>query len=149
MFRTSLSAAIALSALTTFPVHPAAAQEATTAPTCTGCSGSQTVKRQSKPHKQSRSTPKAAPKPAINNEGTWRGVSKGPCIVTWRWTVELSNGSISGKNTTGHVARSGAASGTMVVFGKTYKFFGRFNGSGGSGTWKSAECGGNWTAAKS
>jgi hypothetical protein len=156
VFRMSLSVAVALSTLTTFSVHPAAAEEATTAPTCTGCSGSQAVKTRSKPPRESRSAPRrtrSAPKPAakpgINNEGSWSGVSKGPCIVTWRWTVEVTNGSISGKNTTGHVSRTGAASGAMVVFGKTYKFVGRFDGSTGAGTWKSVECGGTWTSAKS
>jgi hypothetical protein len=153
MLRTSLSLAVALWALTTVAAPPAAAEEATTAPTCTGCSGAPPAKRQAKPPKPSRSAPKAAArpaaKPAVDNEGSWSGISKGPCIVTWRWTIQVSNGSISGKNTTGHVARGGAANGTMVVFGKTYKFVGHFKGSTGSGTWKSLECGGTWTSQKS
>jgi hypothetical protein len=151
--RTSIALAFGLCALTTVATYPAAAEEATTAPTCTGCSGAPAVTRHAKPPKPSRSAPKVAArpaaKPAVNNEGSWSGVSKGPCIVTWRWTIEVANGSISGKNTTGHVARTGAASGTMVVFGKTYKFVGHFNGSTGAGSWKSVECGGTWTSAKS
>ena len=155
----SVSVAFAISALATLCVHPTAAQEATTAPTCTGCSGSPSVKRQpkpvkpatrqSKPVRQSRSVSKPAARPGIDNEGTWSGVSKGPCILTWRWTVQISNGSLSGEKTAGHVARNGAATGTMVVFGKTYRFFGRFEGRTGGGTWEGPECGGTWTSAKS
>ena len=127
--------------------YPAPAQEATTEPTCTGCSRGQKAKR-SKPDRPARA-PKAAARSAVNNEGAWTGVSTGPCIVTWRWSLNVGNGAISGRNVTGQVARGGAIRGTMVVFGKSYRFVGHMNGSTGIGTWKSEACSGTWTSTKS
>jgi len=152
--RVSACIAIAVWVLGTILVAPSIAEEATTPPTCTGCSGSGVVKHRSKPQRSVRASPKAAARavtnrPAINNDGSWSGVSTGPCIVTWRWSLDVINGTISGRKTTGQVSRTGSVGGAMVVFGKTYKFSGRFHGSVGSGAWRSAECSGTWTAAKS
>ena len=135
-------------------VIPSAAEEATTAPTCTGCSRPNVVKHQSRSRGSARSSSRTRAQPVANrarldNEGAWAGVSTGPCIMTWRWSIDISNGAISGAKATGQVARNGLAHGAMVVFGKTYKFVGRFNGTAAAGTWKSAECSGGWTAAKS
>jgi len=129
--------------------YPSVAQEATTSPTCTGCSRPPAAQRPAKPHAAAPAKPRAVARPAVNNEGTWTGASVGPCIPKWTWTIEVNNGVISGKNTSGHVARSGAGQGVMVVFDKSYRFRGQFRGTSGSGTWSSAECSGSWTGAKS
>lgn len=126
---------------------PATAQEATTAPTCTGCSPG-AVKRSAKPRAAVRAAPRETARPAVDNEGRWVGVSTGPCIVTWRWRVKISHGTLSGKNATGQVARSGASRGVMTVFGKTYRFSGRFGGATASGTWVGPACSGAWSASK-
>jgi len=135
------------------PAGPSAAEEATTAPTCTGCSRPGVAKK-AKPRKSVRAAPRAAARSAgnragVNNDGAWAGVSRGPCIVTWNWAIDVSNGAVSGRKVTGQVARSGTIRGVMVVFSKSYKFTGHMNGATGSGTWTSAECSGSWTATKS
>jgi hypothetical protein len=149
--RVSLIAATALALFASSPwvVQPSAAEEATTAPTCTGCSRAPAAKHRAKPQRASRAAARPAAKPAVNNDGAWDGVSRGPCIVTWKWTIGVSGGIITGHNTSGSVARGGQTHGSMVVFGKTYRFSGRFNGGTGAGTWKSVECSGSWTATKS
>ena len=129
------------------PAYPSVAQEATTAPTCTGCSKSRQATRQA-----ARCRRPAAPKAAarvVNNEGTWAGASSGPCIMTWRWTIHISNGAITGNKTSGNITRSGSGRGVMVVFGKSYRFAGQFRGNSASGTWTGAKCSGGWTGAKS
>lgn len=129
--------------------HPSLAQEATTAPTCTGCSRPPAVKRPAKPHVAAPAKPRAAARPAVNNEGTWSGASVGPCIPRWTWTIEVNGGVISGRNTSGHVARGGAGQGVMVVFGKSYRFRGQFRGTSAGGTWTSESCSGSWTGTRS
>jgi hypothetical protein len=135
------------------------AQEATTSPTCTGCARPDVAKRQAKPRAAPRAAPRessaprmpsrSAPSRSVNNDGRWAGVSTGPCIPTWRWTLQVGNGAVSGRNTTGQISRSGAMQGVMVVLGKAYRFTGRMSGTAGSGKWVSAECSGVWSAAKS
>jgi len=83
-------------------------------------------------------------------DGSWAGMSVGPCIGKFGWTLQVSNGVISGNNTTGQVARSGATNGDMVVLGRHYLFKGVSRASGqASGTWTSPNCSGNWTAVRS
>jgi len=83
-------------------------------------------------------------------EGNWAGVSVGSCIGQFGWRVQVSNGVISG-GATGHIARSGATNGDMVILGKHYLFKGVTRASGtASGTWTSSRnCSGNWTAVRS
>ena len=126
-----------------------AAQEATTSPTCTGCARPDAVKRQAKPRAAPKTPPRSAASRSVNNDGSWAGVSTGPCIPNWRWTLEVGNGVVSGRNTTGTISRSGAMQGVMTVLGKAYRFTGRMSGTAGSGKWVSAECSGVWSAAKS
>jgi len=147
---------VALALVATAPVfvQPSSAEEATTAPTCTGCSRAPAAKHQAKPQRAPRAAarpaPRAAPRAAsVNNDGAWSGMSSGPCIPNWKWTLGIGGGAITGHNVSGSVARGGQARGAMVVFGKTYNFIGHFNGGTGAGTWKSAECAGSWTATKS
>lgn len=129
------------------PAWPSVAQEATTAPTCTGCS--KAGKPPAKPRAAARAAPKAAARSVVNNEGAWSGTSSGPCIMTWRWTIHISNGTISGNKVSGNITRGGSGRGVMVVFGKSYRFAGQFRGTSASGTWTSAECSGGWTGTKS
>jgi hypothetical protein len=88
-------------------------------------------------------------------DGTWAGVSTGPCILRWTWSLQASNGVLvgaSGANLTGQVNRSGAATGTMVVLGSHYDFVGHMNESEASGTWVDPGprgCTGTWVATKS
>ena len=145
------AACLALAVLAIAPtlVQPSAAEEATTAPTCTGCSRAPAVKHHAKPQRAPRVAARSPARAAVNNDGAWSGMSSGPCIPNWKWTLGISGGAISGHNVSGSVARGGATRGAMVVFGKTYNFVGHFNGGTGAGTWKSVECSGSWTAAKS
>ena len=149
---TGCLARLALACLLLGVPYPSAAQEATTAPTCTGCS------KAGKPAKPRAAAPRAAPRtparaPAarsvVDNDGTWTGSSSGPCIMTWRWTIQIGNGTISGNRTSGSITRGGAGRGVMVVFGKSYRFAGQFRGTSASGRWTSAECSGSWTGTKS
>jgi hypothetical protein len=135
-------------------VDRSAAQEATTAPTCTGCSRAPVVKRTPKPRAAPRAAPRtpagpAAARTAVSADGRWAGVSTGPCIPTWRWTLQVSDGVVSGSGATGQVSRAGAIRGVMKVLGKAYNFVGRMGGTTGSGTWRSVECSGAWTAVRS
>jgi hypothetical protein len=83
-------------------------------------------------------------------DGSWAGVSVGACIGKFGWTLHVSNGVISGNNTTGQITRSGGTNGDMVVMGKHYVFRGVSRASGqASGTWTSPSCSGNWTAVRS
>lgn len=83
-------------------------------------------------------------------DGSWAGMSVGPCIGHFGWQVQVSNGVISGNNTTGRIARSGATNGDMVVMGKHFVFKGMTRTSGkASGTWISPNCSGSWTAVRS
>lgn len=83
-------------------------------------------------------------------DGSWAGVSVGPCIGKFGWTLQVSNGIISGSNTSGQITRSGATNGDMVVLGKHYIFRGVSRPSGqASGTWTSPTCSGSWTAVRS
>lgn len=146
---TAACVALALFAMNPIFVQPSVAEEATTSPTCTGCSRAPAAKRHAKPERAPRAAARPAARAAVNNEGAWSGVSTGPCILTWKWTIGVSGGAITGHKVSGSVARTGAARGAMVVFGKTYNFVGHFNGGSGSGTWKSVECSGSWTATRS
>jgi hypothetical protein len=82
--------------------------------------------------------------------GTWNGVSTGHCIAAWTWTLQVSNGAISGSGTNGRVTEGGAINGVMVVLGTAYNFVGHLNPKEASGTWTSRPgCFGGWTATKS
>jgi len=125
----------------------AVAEEAGTAPTCTGCSESSTER--TKPiRKRSSSERQTSTAAAVRNDGPWQGVSVGPCIMTWTWTINVGNGTLTGDQTRGTVSSAGAVRGTMIVFSSSYVFVGHLNGSRGSGTWHTRECSGTWTAAR-
>jgi hypothetical protein len=100
--------------------------------------------------KVSPSTDTSGPIPA---DGSWTGVSAGPCIITWHWSLNVNNGVVTGtSNATGHVTRSGGITGNMTVLGQRYDFVGRMVGTTGSGSWTNLGprgCSGNWTASKS
>jgi hypothetical protein len=83
-------------------------------------------------------------------DGTWAGLSVGPCIRQFSWRVQVTNGVISG-GATGQITRSGATNGDMVVLGKHFLFRGVTRASGNaSGTWRSSPtCSGSWTAVRS
>ena len=82
--------------------------------------------------------------------GTWSGVSIGRCIAGWSWTLQVSNGIISGRTTSGRVSGGGSISGAMEVVGTTYNFVGQMHRDEASGTWKSRPgCFGTWTATRS
>jgi hypothetical protein len=82
--------------------------------------------------------------------GTWNGVSTGHCIAAWTWTLQVSNGVISGSGTNGRVTEGGGINGVMVVLGTAYNFVGHLNPKEASGTWTSRPgCFGGWTATKS
>lgn len=133
--------------------HQATAQEAETAPTCTGCSNSNTPRsslRGAKPRSAKNPQLRAETGSLASYNGAWGGVSSGGCIATWNWTIQVSNGIISGNNVSGRVSRAGSASGHMVVLGTTYIFAGHLGSSQASGTWTAGGgCSGRWTAAKS
>lgn len=83
-------------------------------------------------------------------DGSWAGVSVGPCISTWKWNVQISNGVLTGNDTFGQVSRTGSVSGRMKVFGTTYNFSGRGSGGQMGGTWVApGSCSGTWTAIRS
>lgn len=88
-------------------------------------------------------------------DGTWAGVSTGPCIPRWTWSLQADNGVLvgaSGSNLTGQVNRNGALTGVMVVFGSNYDFVGHMNEGEASGTWVTPGprgCSGTWVATKS
>lgn len=84
-------------------------------------------------------------------DGSWSGISFGSCIGQFGWKVQVTNGMISGGDTTGQIARNGATSGDMVVAGTHFLFKGVTRVSGqASGTWTSSpNCSGNWTAVRS
>ena len=84
-------------------------------------------------------------------DGSWSGMSVGTCIGQYAWTLQVSNGVISGNNTTGQIARRGATNGDMVVMGTHFLFKGVTHTSGKAfGTWTSSpKCSGSWTAVRS
>jgi hypothetical protein len=84
-------------------------------------------------------------------DGSWAGMSVGTCIAQFGWKLQVSNGVISGNNTTGHIARSGATNGDMKVMGTHFLFKGVTRTSGKAfGTWTSSpNCSGSWTAVRS
>ena len=84
-------------------------------------------------------------------DGSWAGMSVGPCIRQFGWNVQVANGVISGNGTTGQITRSGATNGDMVVLGKHFLFKGVTRASGkASGTWTAPpNCSGTWTAVRS
>ena len=84
-------------------------------------------------------------------DGSWAGMSVGSCIGQFGWKLQVSHGVISGNNTTGQIARSGATNGDMVVMGTHFVFKGVTRTSGkASGTWTSSpNCSGSWTAIRS
>src|SRR5262245_46168938 len=118
--------------------HEVVAEEAGTSPTCTGCEGpsqgSLHPVKPPAPSKPRRPIVKAGP--PVNFDGSWSGVSIGPCVLTWRWTIQIRNGVVSGSNASGHVSPAGVISGHMVVFRSTYNFIGQISGSHISGTWR-------------
>lgn len=107
--------------------------------------GKPAVKRASQPPRRG-----GAATAGSSFDGSWAGVSVGPCIGKFGWTLQVSSGVISGNNTTGQISRSGATNGDMVVLGKHYLFRGVTRASGqASGTWTSPSCSGSWTAIRS
>jgi hypothetical protein len=105
----------------------------------------QPAERASQP---SRRTPRATSPASF--DGSWAGMSVGPCIGHFGWNLQVSNGVISGSSTTGRITGSGATTGDMVVMGKHYIFRGTTRASGNaSGTWTSPNCRGTWTAVRS
>ena len=84
-------------------------------------------------------------------DGSWAGMSVGTCIGQFGWKLQVSHGVISGNNTTGQIARSGATNGDMVVMGTHFVFKGVTRTFGkASGTWTSSpNCSGSWTAIRS
>jgi len=89
--------------------------------------------------------------PLSRYDGSWAGVSVGRCIGQLGWSVQVSNGVISGPGTTGGVKRNGTLNGVMEALGTRYVFKGVGHASGqASGTWTSSpECSGSWTAVRS
>lgn len=83
-------------------------------------------------------------------DGSWAGMSVGPCIGHFAWKVQVTNGVISG-GATGQIGRNGATKGDMAVMGKHFLFRGVTRASGqASGTWTSSRnCSGSWTAVRS
>jgi hypothetical protein len=148
----SLSILAAAALLMMVAGHAVVAEEAGTLPTCTGCEGpSPGALHPAKPPAPGKpAKPSPAAGPSTNYDGSWSGVSSGACILTWRWTVQVRNGVVSGSSTSGHVSPAGIMSGHMTVFRTTYEFIGKISGSHITGTWKSPDkCTGTWTANKS
>ena len=158
--RAYLCLPIVTAAVFAFICYQAAAQEAGTTPTCTGCSNSNaSAGRGSPTNTRSRNTKRVSSKNSqlraetgslLGYNGTWSGVSTGHCIATWNWKIEVNNGNISGNNISGHVSRGGSANGSMIVFGTRYNFVGHMSLNQATGTWTTGgNCSGGWTAAKS
>ncbi len=105
----------------------------------------------------SKRSPKVSPSTdsggTIPADGSWTGVSAGPCIITWHWSLNVNSGVVTGtSNATGHVTRGGTITGNMTVLGQRYDFIGSMVGTTGSGSWTNKGprgCSGNWTASKS
>jgi hypothetical protein len=133
-------------------VHKSLAEDAETAPTCTGCDSDTPSRGAHSERPRGSKRESLAPKSSslASYDGTWSGTTVGPCIVTWSVTLHVNNGIISGNNVSGHISSGGFLSGAMVVFSHTYDFKGRANSSEGqaSGTWKSDECSGTWTLTR-
>jgi len=147
-FRSTVAAVALLMAAAGQPVI---AEEAGTVPTCTGCDGPPPAAvHPAKPPAPGK-PPKPAPAgPTTSYDGSWSGVSVGSCIITWRWTVQVRNGIVSGSSATGRVSAAGIMSGHMTVFRTTYEFVGKISGSHITGTWRTPDkCTGTWTANKS
>ena len=105
--------------------------------------------RGAKPSNRVSSIPSGRGSVALYN-GAWSGVSTGHCIAAWSWTLQVSNGIISGRATSGRVSGGGAISGAMEVVGTIYNFVGHMRRDEASGTWTSRPgCFGRWTATKS
>jgi hypothetical protein len=82
--------------------------------------------------------------------GTWNGLSIGGCFTHYSWTIQVSNGIISGNNATGRVSSGGSVNGYMMVMGNKYNFAGHARSGQASGSWiKTGDCSGRWTATKS
>ena len=106
---------------------------------------SQPAERASQPARRREQAPTSG-----SYDGSWAGMSVGPCIGHFGWNVQVSNGIISGNNTTGRISRGGATNGDMVVMGKHFVFKGTTRANGqASGTWISPNCTGSWTAVRS
>ncbi len=86
--------------------------------------------------------------------GSWTGVSTGPCIPRWTWGFLIDSGIMRGdrsSNISGRVRQNGNAAGRMIVFGTTYNFIGHIGARDALGTWvKSGPhgCSGVWTATR-
>jgi hypothetical protein len=81
--------------------------------------------------------------------GTWSGLSTGACIPNYSWTVHVSNGMISGNNTSGNISRGGSLRASMIVNAYKYSVVGRANSTQASGTWATTgNCSGRWTATR-
>ena len=97
------------------------------------------------PSKRVSSIPGGRGSVALYND-TYSVVSTGRCVPSWSWTLQVSNGIISGPTTSGRVSAGGAVSGAMGE----YNFVGHMHRDGASGTWKSRPgCFGTWAATRS
>jgi hypothetical protein len=128
----------------------AAAEEAGTAPTCTGCSGSSSESAKPIGRRTFSGRRNPSTEAALRNEGAWEVTATGSCIMTWKLTINVSNGTISGSETTGSVSREGVMRGSVLILGTRYNFIGHMSGTVGSGTWRSTStgCPGPWTASR-
>jgi hypothetical protein len=159
--RMAVSLSIVAGVVATADCRRAAAEEAATAPTCTGCSSSKPEqslsprsRRTESRHTESRRGERASSRrePGGNIaifDGNWSGTSTGSCIPNYNWSIHVSNGIISGQQSNGSVSRGGFVNAVMTVNGYLYKVVGRANGSAASGTWSTTgNCSGRWTASR-
>jgi hypothetical protein len=152
------SLAIAVAIVVAADWHEARAEEAGTAPTCTGCSDSKTSSsREARTHHQEPKAPRHRNVSSARNpggglagfDGAWAGLSTGHCIPNYNWTIQVGNGVISG-GASGSVSRGGHVRASMMVNGYRYDVVGQARGSNASGTWSTTgDCSGRWTATKS
>ena len=152
--RMAVSLSIAAGIVAAADCRRAAAEEAATAPTCTGCSSSKPERSLSprSRHTESRRAERTASRrePAGNSyDGNWSGQSTGSCIPNYNWSIHVSNGVISGSQSNGSVTRGGFVRATMTVNGYLYAVTGRASTSTASGTWRTTgNCSGRWTASR-
>jgi hypothetical protein len=101
--------------------------------------------RSAREHKQPE--PRAKSRSPASYEGTWHGVSTGPCIHDYTWTLDVRNGIMSSSSAEGHVSLGGTTNGSMTVLGTRYVFKGRpVSRSAIAGTWTRPDgCSGKWT----
>lgn len=84
-------------------------------------------------------------------KGTYSGVVSGKFTVHWTQTGSKLAGSITLSNPHGRYSISGAVRGSAIRFGAVTvgaTYTGSVKGKSMSGTWKSGEGGGSWSASK-